>query len=88
MLQITNNQYPHADGSYLGKENALFLILRTALQGLAQVRLLRTNISPKLVAFEHKLENIHTTLNNQVHRDSLLALVNEIHTKLDDAEDF
>ena len=80
--------YPQADRSYLGKENALFLILRTALQGLAQVRLLRTNISPKLVTLEQKLENIDATLNNQVHRESLLALINEIHTKLYDAEDF
>ena len=63
------------------------MILRTALQGLAQVRLLRTNISPKFVAFEQKLDNVYTTLNNHIHRDSLLALVIEIHTKLDNAED-
>ena len=56
--------YPHANRSYLGKENVLFLFLRTTLQGLAQVRLLRTNISLKLVTFEQKLENIHATLNN------------------------
>ena len=37
---------PQADRSYLGKKNGLFFILRTALQGLAKVRLLRANISP------------------------------------------
>ena len=41
--------YPQDDRSYLGKENAIFLILRNALQGLAQVRLIRTHVSPKLV---------------------------------------
>ena len=80
--------YQHADRSYLGKENALFFILRTTLQGLAQIRLLRTNITPKFVVFEEKLDNIHATLNNQVHTDRLLALVNQVHTKLDNAEDF
>ena len=80
--------YPQDDRSYLGKENVLLLILRNALQGLAQVRLIRTHVSPKLVTLEQKLENIHTTLDNQMHRESLLALVNDIHTKFDDAEDF
>ena len=49
---------------------------------------MRTHVSPKLVTLEQKLENIYTTLDNQMHRESLLALVNDIHTKLDDAEDF
>ena len=79
--------YPEDDRSYLGKENALFLILRTGLQVLAQVRLMRTQVSPKLVKLEQKLENIHSSLDNQIHRENLLALTNNIHTKLDNAED-
>ena len=50
--------------------------------------MLRANISPKFVEFEQKLDDIHAILNNKVHRDSLLALVNKVHTKLDNAEDF
>ena len=34
--------YPEDDRSYLGQENALFLILRIGLQILAQVRIMRT----------------------------------------------
>ena len=49
---------------------------------------MRTQVSPKLVTLEQKLENIHSTLDNQMHRENLLALVNGIHTKLDEAEDF
>ena len=44
-----------------------------------------TNISPKFVEFEQKLNEIHA---NQIHSDNLLALVNGVHTKLDSAERF
>lgn len=80
--------YPEDDRSYLGRENSLILIPRTGLQGLPQIRLMRTQISPKLVTLEQRLENIHSTLDNQMHRENLLTLVNGIHTKLDEAEDF
>ena len=35
-----------------------------------------------------KLENIHSTLDNQMHRENLLAPVNGIHIKLNNLEDF
>ena len=50
--------------------------------------MLRTNISPKFVEFKQTLDDIHATFNNEVHRDSILALVNKVHTKEDDAKDF
>ena len=49
---------------------------------------MRTHVSPKLVTLEQKLENIHSTLDNRMPRESLLAPVNDNHTKLNDAEDF
>ena len=49
---------------------------------------MRTQVSPKLVKLEQKLENIHSSLDNQIHRENLLALINNIHTKLDNAEDY
>ena len=42
--------YPADDRHYLGKYNALFLMLRTNLQVLAQIRLMRVQTQPKLVA--------------------------------------
>ena len=80
--------YPEDDRSYLGQENTLFLILRTGVQILAQVRLMRTQVSPKLGTLEQQIENIHSSLDNQAHREKVLDLINYLHTKLDNAEEF
>merc|ERR1711895_386377 len=44
--------YPAEDRTYLGNFNALFIILRTNLQFMAQVRLMRVETHPKLILIE------------------------------------
>ena len=78
--------YPADDRTYLNQENTLFLILRTSFQTLAQLRLMRTQVHPKLGTLEQKIENLHISLNSQAHREHLITLINNIHEKLDKAE--
>ena len=78
--------YPANDRTYLGEQNALFLILRTSFQILAQLILMRTQVHPKLGTLEEKIENIHTLLNNPTHKEHLVTLINSLHDKFNNAE--
>ena len=54
--------YPAEDRTYLGKFNALFIILRFSLQTLAQVRLMRVETHPRLTNIEKKLDSVLSKL--------------------------
>ena len=77
--------YPADDRHYLGKYNALFLILRTNLQVLAQLRLMRVQTQPKLVIIEERLEHISTFLNNPAQREPLENLIKTLHERVNTA---
>ena len=74
--------YPADNRKYLGKFNALFLILRTNLQVLAQLRLMRVQTQPKLVIIEERLEHISTLLNNPAQREPLENLIKTLHERV------
>ena len=77
--------YPADNRKYLGKFNGLFLILRTNLQVLAQLRLMKVQIQPKLVIIEERLEHISTLLNNPAQREPLENLIKTLHERVNTA---
>ena len=48
---------------------------------------MRTQVHPKLGTLEQKIENLHISLNSQAHREHLITLINNIHEKLDKADE-
>ena len=73
------------DRHYLGKYNALFLILRTNLWVIAQLRLIRVQTQPKLVTIEERIENIFTLLNSPAQREPLENLIKTLHERVNNA---
>ena len=71
--------YPANDRTYQGEHNALFLTLRTSFQILAQLRLMRTQVQPKLGTLEERIENIHTLLNSLAQKEPLVTLYTNYH---------
>ena len=77
--------YPADNRKYLGKFNALFLILRINLQMLAQVRLMRVGTQPKMVLIEKRLEHISNLLNDPAQRETLDNLIKTLYERVETA---
>ena len=77
--------YPPENRIYLGKFNALFLILRINLQMLAQARLMRVETHPKLVLIEKRLENISNLLNDPAQRETLDNIIKTLYERINTA---
>ena len=77
--------YPAEDRTYLGKLNALFIIIKFSLQTLAQVRLMRVETHPRLTNIEEKLDSVLSKLKGPASQGTQDNLIRTLYEKVQSA---
>ena len=81
MLKI----YGPNNRKFLGRDNALFLLLKLTLQNLAQTRLLRVSSTTAFSNIQNKLDTIYFSMDSLAHKNQLLHAIKKTHAMLDNA---
>ena len=71
---------------FLGKDTALFFILRLTLQNLAQTRLLRVSSASTFTNIQNKLDTIVFSVESPAHSNQILNAIKRTHGRLETAQ--
>ena len=82
MLKI----YGPNNRQFLGRDTALFLLLKLTLQNLAQTRLLRVSSTTTFSNIQNKLDTLSFSVDSPAHKNQVLAAIKRTHTMLDTAQ--